>query len=210
MSVTLEVSQLRGWLKASAPCRGSQAVHTVRGELRGPGGGRAVCTQRAGERRETADWGLGAGAAHGKHVAHVRNAGRVPAQGLVEGARVLPRVASRAHGAGRAARAARLARSGQGRGLRLQRSGAKRAGSTAHAKHVDHVRDAGGVPAQGLVEGVRGLPRVARRAHGAGRAAGREAGGERLGCASSVQGGRGHVTASRWTEGARGCSAQET
>ena len=47
----------------------------------------------------------------------------------------------------------------------------------AHLKHQAHVRDAGGVPAQWLVEGVRALPRVASRAHGAGRAAGREAGG---------------------------------
>ena len=35
MSVTLEVSQLRGWLKAVACCRASQAGHTVRGGLRG-------------------------------------------------------------------------------------------------------------------------------------------------------------------------------
>ena len=34
MSVTREVSQLRGWLKAYAFCRGSQAGHTVRGGLR--------------------------------------------------------------------------------------------------------------------------------------------------------------------------------
>jgi hypothetical protein len=33
MLVTLEVSQLRGWLKAVAYCRGSQAGHTVRCEL---------------------------------------------------------------------------------------------------------------------------------------------------------------------------------
>ena len=80
------------------------------------------------------------GAAHVKHGVHVRDAGRVPAQGLVEGPRGLPRVASRAHGAGRAAGRGsretagdrtRCARSGQGRGLRLQTSGAKRAGSSA-------------------------------------------------------------------------------
>ena len=33
MSVTAEVSQLSGWLKARASCRGSQAGHTVRCEL---------------------------------------------------------------------------------------------------------------------------------------------------------------------------------
>ena len=40
MFVTPEVSQSSGWLKAYAFCRGSQAGHTVRGGLRGPGGGR--------------------------------------------------------------------------------------------------------------------------------------------------------------------------
>ena len=33
MFVTLEVSQFSGWLKDQASCRGSQAGHTVRGEL---------------------------------------------------------------------------------------------------------------------------------------------------------------------------------
>ena len=59
----------------------------------------------------------------------------------------------------------------------------------AHRKHVDHVQDAGGVKAQGLVEGQRVLPRVASRAHGAERAAGREAGGgKRARLARSGQG----------------------
>ena len=52
MVVTLEVSQLRGWLKASACCRGSQAGHTVWGGLRAgrreAASERVVCTQRAG------------------------------------------------------------------------------------------------------------------------------------------------------------------
>ena len=61
-------------------------------------------------------------------------------------------------------------RNGQGRGLRLQISGGGVRGA-AHVKHGDHGRDARGVPAQGLVEGPRLLPRVASRAHGAGRAA---------------------------------------
>jgi len=67
--------------------------------------------------------------------------------------------------------------------------GAQGARGAAHEKHGDHVRDAGGVPAQGLVEGPRLLPGVASRAHGAGRAAGREAGaGERSRLARSAQG----------------------
>ena len=52
MSVTLEVSQLSGWLKARAFCRGSQAGQTVCGA--GCAGG-AACTQRAGKRAATAE-----------------------------------------------------------------------------------------------------------------------------------------------------------
>ena len=64
---------------------------------------RSRCTRSAQCRgRVSADWGGGARrGAHTKHVAHVRDEGGVPAQLLVEGARVLPRVARRAHGAGR-------------------------------------------------------------------------------------------------------------
>ena len=65
MSVTREVSQLSGWLKASAFCRGSQAGRTARCEPRAGGGW---------------SWGQGAGgAAHVKHVLHAPDAGRVPA-----------------------------------------------------------------------------------------------------------------------------------
>ena len=48
MVATLEVSQLRGWLKAVAPCRGSQAGHTVRGRLR------AGWSEAAGDRARLA------------------------------------------------------------------------------------------------------------------------------------------------------------
>eukprot|EP00964_Phaeocystis_antarctica_P045214 scaffold26017_cov39-Phaeocystis_antarctica.AAC.1 len=65
-------------------------------------------------------------------------------------------------------------RSVQGR-ARLQIGGRARGG--AHVEHVGHGCDAGGVEAQRLVERRRGLPRVERRAYGAGRAAGWEAGG---------------------------------
>ena len=66
MFVTREVSQLSGWLKAVANCRGSQAGHTVRGAGCGPGGGTrraiAVRAQHAGEsRREGATTDLGGG-----------------------------------------------------------------------------------------------------------------------------------------------------
>ena len=69
----------------------------------------------------------------------------------------------------------RGARSVQGRRRDCGLAGAGRgARGSAHLKHVARVRDAGDVPAQRLVEGPRALPRVASRAHGAGRAAGRE------------------------------------
>ena len=62
-----------------------------------------------------------------------------------------------------------------GERARLQIGGRARGG--AHAEHVFHVFDAGGVEAQRLVERPRALPRVERRACGAGRGADREAGG---------------------------------
>ena len=68
----------------------------------------------------------------------------------------------------------RGARSVRGR-ARLQIGGKARGG--AHEEHEAHVCDAGGVEAQRLVERRRGLPRVERRAYGAGRGAAREAGG---------------------------------
>ena len=48
----------------------------------------------------------------------------------------------------------------RGEGTTIQIAG-HRVQVAAHSKHVVHVRDAGGVPAEGLVELVRALPRVA-------------------------------------------------
>eukprot|EP00964_Phaeocystis_antarctica_P005391 scaffold2947_cov67-Phaeocystis_antarctica.AAC.8 len=58
----------------------------------------------------------------------------------------------------------------------------------AHGKHKEHVRDGGRVEAQRLVESIRPLPRVGRRAYGTGRGVGREAVGDRG--ARSVRRGR--------------------
>ena len=63
----------------------------------------------------------------------------------------------------------RGARSAQGR-ARLQIRGSSRGG--AHFEHVVHARDAGGVEAQRLVERLRGLPRVERRAYAWGEVSG--------------------------------------
>ena len=96
MFVTLDVSSnLIGWLNFSAPCRGSQAGHTVRGELCAwdAGGG-----EREGE-GTTADWGLhGAqGRAHCEHDRHVRDAGRREVKRLIEVRRVLRRGSQAGH-----------------------------------------------------------------------------------------------------------------
>eukprot|EP00964_Phaeocystis_antarctica_P094002 scaffold60773_cov44-Phaeocystis_antarctica.AAC.5 len=74
MSVTPEVSKLSGWLNADAACRESEGGHAVPGEV----GGRAR------------------GGAHAEHCGHVRDAGGVEAQRLIERRRGLPRVERRA------------------------------------------------------------------------------------------------------------------
>ena len=67
MFVTRDVSQLSGWLKAVADCRGSQAGHTVRGAGCGPQeaerGERLRCARsmQAGERARLQIWEAGAG-----------------------------------------------------------------------------------------------------------------------------------------------------
>eukprot|EP00964_Phaeocystis_antarctica_P140615 scaffold105480_cov45-Phaeocystis_antarctica.AAC.1 len=152
------------------------------------GGGRSRCTQGAGERARLQIWGRARGGVHEEHELHGRDAGGVEAQRLVERRRVLPRVERRAYDAGRGIRTGRRKRAGdggarsvvQGR-ARLQIGGRPRGG--AHSEHPVHPCDAGGVEAQRLVERLRDLPRVERRAYGAGRRAGREAeGGGRPRC----------------------------
>ena len=60
-------------------------------------------------------------------------------------------------------------------------SGGHRVRGAAHGKHDNHVPDTGGVPAEGLVEGLRPLPRVASRGNGAGHAWGAAGAGCRQG-----------------------------
>ena len=108
--------------------------------------------------------------AHVKRPAHVRDAGGVPAQRLVEGPRVLSRVSSRVHtcGAGceravgargrRRAIAACTQHARMGESERLCTIEGQCTGRAAHHKHVSYVCDAGGVPGQRLVERVRVLP----------------------------------------------------
>eukprot|EP00964_Phaeocystis_antarctica_P076117 scaffold47039_cov54-Phaeocystis_antarctica.AAC.2 len=91
-----------------ASCRiKGRAGHTVRGEARareargrvGTGTAQVACTGRA--RLEAG--GQGTRRAHVEHPAHVRDAGRVEAQRLVEHRRGLPRVGRRAYDAGQGA-----------------------------------------------------------------------------------------------------------
>ena len=96
-SVTPDVSKLSGWLNADACCRGTLEDH----EKGDTGGGRArrrrcvgaVAVHAACARRNRlGTWhGTREGeGAHVKHLAHVRDAGRVEGQRLVERRRFLP------------------------------------------------------------------------------------------------------------------------
>ena len=83
MSVTRDVSQLRGWLKAAATCRGSQAQGTH--AQAAAGGRREAAVDRGGARNvpgrgcDCSVWGGGEKEQRvGKHGAHARDAGGVP------------------------------------------------------------------------------------------------------------------------------------
>ena len=116
-SVTLEVLKLSGWLNTNAPCRESKGGHAMWGELRAErqdkrratagqtacrggrweGVGQPRCKQRAQGQIRPEMWGAGhERGAHGERADHVRDLGRVKAQGLVERYRDLPRVERRA------------------------------------------------------------------------------------------------------------------
>ena len=149
----------------------------------GAGAAAAAAAQAAGS---TADWGQGTGRAHPKHEAHIRDAGGVEAQRLVERQCVLPRVERRActlrrevcesAGAGRRATAVQAACGrgpGDGRGVgpaaaaqaacagrNLNCGGYASTGTRgAYIKQLLHTCDAGCVPAQWLVKRLRFLPR---------------------------------------------------
>ena len=96
MDVTLDVLKLNGWLKDTAPCRVKRGRRAVRGEVCGPRvaesrGGRAVAValMQAGD-GPSAGGAQAKGGAHVEHAPHGCDLGRVKAQRLVEGTRVLP------------------------------------------------------------------------------------------------------------------------
>ena len=87
MVVTLEVSKLSGWLNADAYCRVERRACTVRREVCGSAGGGAADDHGARSvqaRARRRIWGRARGGAHKEHAGHVRDAGGVEAQRLVE------------------------------------------------------------------------------------------------------------------------------
>eukprot|EP00964_Phaeocystis_antarctica_P064366 scaffold38703_cov47-Phaeocystis_antarctica.AAC.3 len=129
MVVTLEVSKPSGWLNAYACCRESNGENKVRGEAwagrrREARGGQWRASSVHGRARLQIG-GRAREGAHVEHVVHLRDAGGVEAQRLVERRRALPRVERRACGAGRGAV---LEAGGGGRRRCKQRAGE---GSTA-------------------------------------------------------------------------------
>eukprot|EP00964_Phaeocystis_antarctica_P096871 scaffold63096_cov53-Phaeocystis_antarctica.AAC.2 len=101
MVVTLGVLKLSGWLNAVACCRVARGApgcatggHAVREEVR-PGMREGVGLWRSNRHVHTVRARLKAGGqgtrgAHPEHVVHVRDAGRVEAERLVERRRGLP------------------------------------------------------------------------------------------------------------------------
>ena len=162
MVVTLDVSKLRDWLNAIAPCRVEERTYKV-GSMRAgrrEGMRRRRRKQRAGE-DPTGDRAQGTRGAHIKHVAHVCGFGRVETQRLVERRRPLP---SRKKGMQSGQHAGREP---GGRGVAVAQAtrrrgpdcGDRRQGTRgAHPKHVAYVCDAGSVKIQRLVERPRVLP----------------------------------------------------
>ena len=96
MVVTLEVLKLSGWLNADASCRVERRACDAGGERGGSreAGGPVVWWRHTGgmhgDGLTQGSGAKGTRGAHEEHVAHGRDAGRVEAQRLVEGIRVLP------------------------------------------------------------------------------------------------------------------------
>ena len=171
MSVTREVSQPEmSALKSFAACRGgrkSRAHGAGRAAGRGAregGGGRARCARGVprGKGCYCRYRGKARGAAHVKHGVHVRDAGGVPVQRLVEGPSLLPRVASRAHGAGRTIYGPGGGRRA-GEGATADCGGRVAGRRAAHEEHVVHIHCASRVEVERLVEHPGSLPRIKRR-----------------------------------------------
>ena len=158
MFVTLDVSKVSGWLNANMNCRVEMGNICDAGRGAGreaaqSGGGASGVPH--GEGSDLRLWGQGTRGAHHEHAFHVRDVGRVEAQRLVEHGRALP---SRKEGM------QRRARCGSGGGMEWRRRERRVHGEgptecwgpwharRAHVEHPGHVRDAGRVEPQRLVE----------------------------------------------------------
>ena len=180
--------------------------------MRALGGGDAIGIH--GERPTRGCGGQGTRGAHLEHLAHVRDLGRVEAERLVEGIRVLP---------GRNAGMQCGTRYGPGGvralGVAVTQSACTEKAPTqgcegqdtrgAHVEHGDHGRDLGRVEAEQLVERRRALPsrkagmrRGKRYSPGGGRALG--GGDTQAACTGRARlkaGGPGHARSARRTCG---------
>ena len=93
--VTLDVSKLSGWLNLATPCRVERRACDA-GSGIGPGGREGVAWVAAMQAACTGGWpgsrlwGQGTRGAHIEHPLHIRDAGRVEAERLVERVRTLP------------------------------------------------------------------------------------------------------------------------
>ena len=138
----------------------------VRGNLlaEGAGAGRgAAAAQTARARRTQVEgWGQGMGGAHVEHAVHVRDAGRVEAQRLVEVRRALPsrKEGMRCGGPHATEGAWKLARGAaatQAARRRARLGGLRQGMGGAHVEHAVHARDAGRVEVHPPVERPRAL-----------------------------------------------------
>ena len=154
MVVTLEVSQLSGWLNPPYCPAESKGGRAMREEVYRPVGVRALSggdavDVHAGRARLKAG-GQGTGGAHVEHEGHVRDLGRVEVERLVELRRALP---SRKEGMRRGKRCGtggvRALGGGDAGGMHRegQTQGCGGQGTRgAHVEHVAHGRDARSVP----------------------------------------------------------------
>ena len=158
MVVMLEVSKLSGWLNAFASCyEAERGAPARRRKGHGAGAVQAACTRMARQKAGAE----GTGGAHKEHGVHVRDLGRVEAQRLVERHRVLPSRKEGIRDEARCGPGGMRAWGGGASGMhgcmaRLKVGGQGTGG--AHKEHGVHVRDAGRVEAQRLIERLRLLP----------------------------------------------------
>ena len=146
------MSRLLASDKEGVFCRVVRREHTVRGKLRGPGGGRRRQKQRAGQ-RSTEDWGAGQEEERTENMERMvvtlevsKLSGWLNADALCQHA--VPGEIYRSARAGGGGRPRCKQRAGQG----STADSGHRVRGGAHGEHAGHDRDAESVEAQRLVE----------------------------------------------------------